>query len=159
MIPFSLNKGLSFMIRYETLILTVPEITNDEASSLESQVNQAIKKAQGSILSFERWGKYLLAYPVRKNDYGIYYLVRFEVDRAQAGQLVKDLRAMFALKFPEVVMRSMATVLPEGSSLEYHKPESLEDTPSRDVDTFLRENKMEGLLSVANQDDRNANAQ
>lgn len=147
------------MIRYETLILTVPEITNDEASSLESQVNQAIKKAQGSILSFERWGKYLLAYPVRKNDYGIYYLVRFEVDRAQAGQLVKDLRAMFALKFPEVVMRSMATVLPEGSSLEYHKPESLEDTPSRDVDTFLRENKMEGLLSVANQDDRNANAQ
>lgn len=43
------------MLRYETLLLAVPEITKDETSSLEKQVDQLIKKAKGSVISFERW--------------------------------------------------------------------------------------------------------
>lgn len=135
------------MVRYETLMLAIPEITKDEMSSLETQVSQVIKKSKGSLISFERWGKYRLAYPIRKNDYGVYFLTRFEVNSAEAQALVKDIDELFAFKKADVIMRSMTTYLEPNQSLAYQKPESLEDSPSRDVDSFLRENKMEGLLS------------
>ena len=135
------------MVRYETLMLAIPEITKDEMSSLESQVGSVIKKSKGSVISFERWGKYRLAYPVRKNDYGVYFLTRYEVADTQAKTLVKEIDELFAFKKADVIMRSMTTHLDPHQSLAYQKPESLEDSPSRDVDSFLRENKMEGLLS------------
>ncbi len=68
------------MLRYEALMLVIPEITHDEAKALESQVESVVKNGGGATLSFERWGKYRLAYPVKRNEYGIYFLVRFEVD-------------------------------------------------------------------------------
>ena len=56
--------------RYEVLLLTVPEITLDESKNLEKQLNNLIQNNKGSFVSFERWGKYKLVYPVKKNDYG-----------------------------------------------------------------------------------------
>ena len=43
-------------------------------------------------------------------------------------------------------MRIMTVALAPNQSLSYHRPESLEEAPVRDVDTFLKENKMEGLM-------------
>lgn len=135
------------MVRYETLILAIPEITKAEMEALETQVEQVVKKSKGSLISYERWGKYRLAYPIRDNEYGVYFLTRYEVDTTQAQTLVKDIDGFFAFKKADIVMRSMTTYLDPNQSLAYQKPESLEDSPSRDVDSFLRENKMEGLLS------------
>ena len=146
------------MLRYETLMLAIPEITKDEMSSLESQVEQAIKKLKGSVISFERWGKYRLAYPVRKNEYGVYFLMRFEVGQDHSKTIAHDLNDLFAFKKADVIMRSMTTALSPHQSLIYQKPESLEDTPSRDVDSFLRENKMEGLLSKDHEGSRSSAA-
>lgn len=129
--------------RYEVLILTAPEITADEAKTIESQFDRVIKEAKGTVISFERWGKYKLTYPIRKNDYGVYFLARFETDTAT----VESVRSLLALKFYELVMRHMIVQLDPKKSLEYQKPPSLEDAPSRDVNTFLKENRMEGLMS------------
>lgn len=131
---------------YETLILAVPEITNDEAQSLEEQIDQIIKKNTGAMKSFERWGKYRLSYPVRKNEYGVYFLTRFEVAQEQATKLMSDLHNFFTVKLPQVVMRYMNTKLDPEKPLTYQKPESLEDISSRDVDLFLKENNMNGLI-------------
>jgi small subunit ribosomal protein S6 len=130
--------------RYEALILTVPEITADEAKTIESQFDHVLKEAKGSVLSFERWGKYKLAYPIRKNDYGVYFLARFEVNTAA----VEEVRSLLALKFYELVMRHTIVQLDPKKSLEYQKPLSLEDAPTRDVNTFLKENKMESLMTA-----------
>jgi small subunit ribosomal protein S6 len=137
------------MVRYETLVLTVPEITTRESTDLESQFEQVIKKNEGSIKSFERWGKYKLAYPVWNNEYGVYFLSRFEASEKNLDTLAKELESLFKLKFPQLVMRFMTTKLDPHQSLAYQKPDSLEDTPSQDVDAFLRENKMEGLLKTS----------
>ena len=107
------------MVRYETLLLAVPEITKDETSSLEKQVDQLIKKAKGSMISFERWGKYRLAYPVRKNEYGVYFLLRFEVENESSHELLHDLNALFSFKKADVVMRNMMTVLDPNQPLTY----------------------------------------
>ena|SRR3990172_4997993 len=141
------------MVRYETLILTVPEITAHEASSIEGQIDGLVKKSNGSTLSFERWGKYRLAYSVWRNSYGVYFLVRFEVAADKAAALVKEIDTMLKVKYTQVVMRFMTTKLDSTLPLTYIKPESLEEAPSQDVDTFLRENKMKGILHTTSSHD------
>lgn len=115
--------------RYEALMLTVPEITADEAKSIEQQFNRLVADKKGSMVSFERWGKYRLAYPVKKNDYGVYFLARFET--AQSEPLVDEVKTLLAVKLHEIIMRSMLTKLEEKQSLEYQRPPSLEEAPAR----------------------------
>lgn len=135
------------MSRYEVLMLTVPEITQDESRQLEDKLEKLVESFKGVVVSFERWGKFRLAYPVNKNDYGVYFLFRFEVGE-NAIALLDELKMMFAVKLNNLVMRHMTTRLDADASLAYQRPPALEETPGRDVDSFLRENKMEGLLSM-----------
>lgn len=134
--------------RYETLFLTVPEITQDESKTIEKQLYALISVSNGSIISFEKWGKYKLAYPVRKYDYGVYFLMRFEIeDDLKRGNLINSIRDFFNVKHTELVMRHVIVRLNPKASLAYKKPDSLEEVPTIDVDEFLKENKMTGLLS------------
>lgn len=132
---------------YETLILAIPEITGDEATALEKELDAIIKKGKGEVRSFERWGKYKLAYPVKKNDYGVYFLLRFQLtDAAAHSAVLKELYELFMVKYNTLVMRHMNTRLQGETWPTYQKPDSLEDIPTQDINTFLRENKMEGLI-------------
>lgn len=133
------------MLRYETLMLAVPEITADEAKKVEKQLEDIIQGNKGSVISFERWGKYKLAYPVRKNDYGVYFLMRFEYDKDNIQDLLAQLNDIYAVKQADLIMRNMLVQLEEDDSLEYKRPESLEEAPAKDVDSFLRENQMSGF--------------
>lgn len=135
------------MVRYETLLLAIPEITADEAASLESNFEKAIAENKASLISFERWGKYRLAYPVRKNDYGVYFLSRYEIPESHVDSLLKALNSLMAVKHNELVMRHMTCHIKANAPLAYHRPESLEEAPTRDVETFLKESKMTGLLN------------
>lgn len=133
------------MRRYEALMLAVPEITQDETKLLESSLEGAIKNAQGSVVSFERWGKFRLAYPVNKNDYGIYFLARYEVP-AEA-KVNEELKSLFTIKLHEFIIRNTVTRLDINAPLDYQRLKSLEESPaSRDMDKFLKDNKMTGLL-------------
>lgn len=134
------------MLRYETLILAIPEITNDESKAIETEIEKTVKKTKGSVISYERWGKFRLAFPIKKNDYGVYYLARYELPEDAKQEFFGDLRSLFTIKHDDLVMRTMTSNLPAKGSLEYERPESLEETP-KDVESFLRENKMEGLIS------------
>lgn len=133
------------MTRYEILMLAAPQITEDEAKSIEKNVADLVKNAKGETLSFERWGKCRLAYAVNKHDYGVYFLTRFEIEKNPA--LFKELQSMFRVKYNEIIMRNVVVKLDSKQGLEYKRPHSVEDAPTRDVDSFLRENKMDGLIS------------
>lgn len=120
------------MVRYETLILTVPHITAEESSAIQASIEKAVQDAQGNVLSFERWGKYRLSYPLNGVDYGVYFLVRFEVaDDAKEGVL-ETIKTLCAVKYNELIMRFMMTRLAKQGSLAYQRPESLEEAPARE---------------------------
>lgn len=129
------------MLRYEILILTVPEITEDETKKVESDIDSIIDKSKGTVISYDRWGKYKLAYPVKHNEYGVYFLVRFKVNPENLHSLLANLHEYFAVKETELIMRHMITKLAPNESLEYKRPESLEETPG-DIDNFLKDNKI-----------------
>lgn len=115
--------------RYEALLLTVPEITADETKSIEQQFGRLVSDKKGSMISFDRWGKYRLAYPIAKNDYGVYFLARFETENP--NPLVQEVETLLGVKLHEVIMRSMVSKLGPRQSLEYQRPPSLEDAPTR----------------------------
>jgi ribosomal protein S6 len=129
------------MLRYESLFLTVPEITSDEASSLEKTLSKAVSDFKGSVVSFEKWGKYHLAYPIRRYDYGVYYLMRFEVHDDKKDDVLSELRKLFGVKYGDLIMRSVIMSLPLKRSLDYKRPESLEEAPSKEIDTIMKESK------------------
>ncbi|MGC2310274.1 MAG: 30S ribosomal protein S6 [Candidatus Babeliaceae bacterium] len=128
--------------RYEILFLATPEITTDETGNLEGQFEKIVKGHQGVFLSNDRWGKYRLAYPIRKNDYGVYFLVRFEAAKENVKQLLKEIGDFFTIKNTDLIMRYLISRLDAHKSLEYQRPQSLEEAPTRDVDVFLKDNKM-----------------
>lgn len=125
--------------RYEVLVLSVPEITGEETTALEKELERVLKGAQGKLISFERWGKYKLAYPVNKNDYGVYFLARFEVegDKAPAIEAVNNL---YSVKFNDIVMRNLITQINPHAPLTYVRPDSLEEAPSREG-SFMKEGR------------------
>lgn len=142
------------MLRYETLILTVPEVTADEIKTIEAQFDKTVQASKGSMVSFERWGKYRLAYPVKGNEYGVYFLARFEVDSPKA--ILGEVKALCAVKFNDLIMRHMVTRLDETASLAYQRPPSLEEAPARDG--FLNEGKGNGMMNASHHDDEDESA-
>jgi|SRR5579863_1118391 ribosomal protein S6 len=130
--------------QYEALLLTVPEITGDEVKHLETTLDKTIKTGTGSTISFERWGKYKLAYDINKNDYGIFFLVRFEVP--QGTTIVNDIKTLLKVKLNNVVMRDMISVLNPKHPLTYQRPRSLEEAPAREAENFSKD-KMSNFFS------------
>lgn len=135
------------MIRYEILLLAVPHITQEEEKNLEKGLDTLVRQVKGSIISVDRWGKCRLAYSIQKNDYGIYILVRFEVEKVEQ-ELLAEIKQMLAVKYNELVMRHVVVRLTPDQKLEYKRPLSVEEAPTRNVDSFMRENKMDGLISL-----------
>lgn len=133
------------MFRYEVLFLTVPEITKDESEAIKTHFSKIIRTHKATLLTFDRWGKYRLAYPVNHNDYGVYFLVRFEVDGANKEALLASIKEIFVFKFNTLIPKHMVERLPDNAPAEYKRPASLEDNP-QDIDSFLKRNEMEGLI-------------
>lgn len=138
-------KDAQMLRQYEALLLTVPEITGDEVKNLESQLDKLVKSSTGSTISFERWGKYKLAYEINKNDYGVFFLMRFEIP--QGTQLINDMKTALKVKLNSVVMRDMISVLDPKQPLTYQRPRSLEEAPTREAEGFTKDNKMTGFFA------------
>lgn len=138
------------MYRYEALMLTVPEITADETKSIEQEFDRLVADKKGSMVSFERWGKYRLAYPIKKNDYGVYFLARFETAQPE---LVDNVKTLLDVKMHEVVMRSMISALDPHESLAYQRPQSLEEAPAREVGSFMKDNNRDRDNMMADSSD------
>lgn len=135
------------MIRYETLILTRPEITEDEVTQIERYFYNQLSGDNGHVAAFDKWGKLRLAYPVKTNDYGTYILVRYEATGAFLASFLKELDTFFKIKCNDFVMRFSTVKLAKNAPIAYNKPEAIDSTRSASVESFLKDNKMEGLLS------------
>lgn len=133
--------------RYETLLLARTEITDDEQDTLKKAIESFAAESGGSLESFDRWGKYRLSYPVRKNEYGIYFLARYNADKVKKGVIVSQLDTFLKIKCNEFIMRSVTTILADNAPAAYEKPESI-DSVGRpaDIENLLKDNKIETLL-------------
>jgi small subunit ribosomal protein S6 len=129
---------------YETLMLVSSHTTDDEIAGLEKALKSELKSAKGTFSSFDKWGKYRLAYPVRKQEYGMYVLARYQVE--STSPFFKSFEHHLRVKCNEFVMRHVNVHLDDDKfKADYIKPEPL-DTQAN-VDNFVKNNKM-GLLKT-----------
>lgn len=132
--------------KYETLILAHPQITADELSAIENFFVTVSTDAKGDLLNFDKWGKYRLSYAIKKNDYGIYILARYELPTDNRSSIFKDIETFFKIKCNETVMRYVTKKLSASAPKAYRFPDPIDAGKTTNLDSFIKENKMETFL-------------
>ena len=134
---------------YELLLLAKTEITDDEQSMVKREIEQLINARSGTLDQLDRWGKYRLSYPVEKNDYGVYILIRYSLQKGkESSELNKAIAMLLKIKCNDIVMRFSIVRLDKRPSLQYEKPDALDAAGKvANVDSLMKENNMDSLLS------------
>lgn len=120
------------MFYYEMLVLLRPEVSQELFDEIKARITSCIEEQGGVLKTYDRWGKYLLAYEVQKCSYGVYTLVRFGVEKEFSNILLEKLKNLCQIKFNTNIMRHVFVSLGNKYNEEYCRPDSLEDAPRRD---------------------------
>jgi small subunit ribosomal protein S6 len=91
---------------YETLYVQHPETPTGRVGELNEKLRSVIASAGGEVLDFEEWGTRELAYPIRHQKRGLYFLVRFRGE----GSVVEELERN--LKITDEVLRFITVRVP-----------------------------------------------
>ena len=65
------------MNQYELIYVTRPTLNAEELVGLSEKVSGLIEKGEGQVLAAEEWGRRRLAYPILKNEHGLYTYINF----------------------------------------------------------------------------------
>ncbi|NEW61262.1 30S ribosomal protein S6 [Sulfurovum sp. bin170] len=87
------------MNNYETLYVLKPTLTDEETASNIAKIEEILVREGAEILATNRMGMRKLAYPVEKNERGVYTIVYFKAP----GTIVNELERN--LKFNEEVIK------------------------------------------------------
>ena len=78
--------------RYETIIIAVPTLSDEELDQVTALLEEVITSGGGTLLRTDRWGKRRLAYRVGKHDDGIYTLFFYEGPASIVRELERRVR-------------------------------------------------------------------
>lgn len=93
------------MRKYEIVLIFHPELDENALNDALEKVKGWITTAGGAITKVDSWGKRRLAYTIRKQREGVYYLITTEFSPTFATELDRNLR------FHEPVIRYMITAV------------------------------------------------
>ena len=88
------------MAKYETMLVTAATLDEEATAALVGKFKSLIE-ANGTIDSVEEWGRRRLAYPINKQNEGIYTLIHFTSGPDFPAELDR------VYKITDGVMRSM----------------------------------------------------
>jgi small subunit ribosomal protein S6 len=125
---------------YELLYIVHPDLEGS-TDKVTEKVTGFINRPGGKVTSQEDWGKRKLAYPISKNDFGVYVLVNFTIDSEKLSDVERDMR------LSEEVLRSMIVVVPD---LKEVTPRVKKDKPEAKVE------KVEAPASIIVSDEKPA---
>ena len=89
----------NIMNNYETLFVIKPTLTDEETTAQIAKVTAVLEREGAKILAIDNMGMRKLAYPVQKNERGLYTIIYFK----GAGTIVNELERN--LKFNEEVIK------------------------------------------------------
>jgi len=93
------------MRNYEVVLIFHPDLDETALNDALEKVKGWITSAGGTIAKIDVWGKRRLAYTIRKQREGQYYLFTVELPAAFTNELDRNLR------FHEPVIRYMITAV------------------------------------------------
>ena len=87
------------MNNYETLYVLKPTLTDEETAANIAKIEEILVREGAEILATNKMGMRKLAYPVEKNERGVYTIVYFKAAGTVIGELERN------LKFNEEVIK------------------------------------------------------
>ena len=111
------------MRRYEVVGVAQPDLTEEEIAKIIERVENIISAGRGILAKIEKWGKRRLAYEIKKQKEGFYFLVDF----AGTGPIVAEIERNFKiddriLKF--ISVKKEGAVTREGIDAEIAEEEA-----------------------------------
>jgi small subunit ribosomal protein S6 len=100
------------MRRYETILITDPDMAEDARKALTDKVGELMAAEGGSLIKQDDWGIRKLAYEIRKKPRGFYTLFDF----CGQGALVDEMERQF--RIDDRVLKYMTVVLDKEADLE-----------------------------------------
>lgn len=95
------------MREYETLFLEHPETSGQRAAEIEQRLRSVIASQGGNVLELQDWGLRELAYPIRHQKRGRYFLLRYECKPGVVEELERN------LKLIDEILRYVTVRIPE----------------------------------------------
>ncbi len=105
------------MRRYETIVISDPDLTEDDRASLMSRIKEIIPQQDGVLIKEDTWGIKKLAYEIKKKPRGHY--TRF--DYCGIGKVVDELERFF--RIDDRVMKYLTVQLAASADAEKIKAE------------------------------------
>lgn len=100
------------MRRYETIFIAHPDLPDDHIGELVERLSKIITGLKGIVVKMEKWGKRKLAYPIKKQQKGYYFLVDFVGEKTVVVELEKN------MKFDDKVLKYLTVKKTEKVDLE-----------------------------------------
>jgi small subunit ribosomal protein S6 len=79
------------MNSYEGMFIFKPDLSKDNLDKTLAQVRDIIAKHNGSASDIKELGRQKLAYPIKKEREGFYYLINFHIDPEAVSKIKKTL--------------------------------------------------------------------
>ena len=93
------------MREYELIFIVHPDLDETATNEVVERVKTWITEAEGNVDKIDPWGKRKLAYPIRKQSEGQYFLFKAQMNPTFVAEMERNLR------FLEPVIRFMITVV------------------------------------------------
>ncbi len=133
-----------YLRKYEVFFIVDPDLSDDDAKSLEQKLKDVVQREGGRVLTYSSWGKRKLAYPVKKRTRGHYFLMEIAGDPDLPVELERNMRLDDrVLKFitvkledrfePEDELRPEETSAEEASSESEPEPVDTGDAEPSDT--------------------------
>ena len=96
------------MAFYESVIIIRPELSSSQVDNIISNLDEVLNSQSGEIKKKEYWGLRTLAYKIKKNKKGHYYMINIECNSAAIFELERqmkineDIIRFLSLKIPEI---------------------------------------------------------
>ena len=105
------------MRRYETIIITDPDLSPEQRDPVSQRVADVINQGDGYLALTDEWGTRKLAYEIKKRDRG--YYIRF--DFCGTGATVNEIERFF--RIDDRVLKYMTVLLDKAADIEKIKEE------------------------------------
>jgi small subunit ribosomal protein S6 len=104
---------------YELMFIASPELNEEGLEALVERIQRYLEGANAEILSFKSWGMRRLAYVIKGQHEGRYYLVHFAADSEAVNDVDQSLGII------EGLLRHMVTRLEGPIPVAPDQPESI----------------------------------
>jgi small subunit ribosomal protein S6 len=123
---------------YETIYILRPDVDNDVAEKIVDRAKDVIARLDGTLTKLDNWGKRRLAYPIQKNNRGIFVYLKYVGYSDLVAELERNLRLLDeVVRFQTVLLAEdidPASVTVDPEEVQYLHVEEEEETEDAELE-------------------------